>query len=110
MRDSQFVKVAKALADPTRLRMLQEIRVQQELTCSQVCERFDLSQPTISHHIKTLIEAGLLTCRKMGQFHVLAVDEQVLAGFAAELVGTPGAAAGTRRARKTGGKSEHAAR
>ncbi len=54
-----FVKIAKALADPTRHRMLQEIRAKGELTCSQVCECFHQSQPTISHHVKTLEAAGV---------------------------------------------------
>jgi DNA-binding transcriptional ArsR family regulator len=81
MKDTQFVKVAKALADPTRHRMLREVRAAGELTCKQVCERFSLSQPTISHHICTLADAGLLTVRKRGQFHVLSVDQEVLDGF-----------------------------
>lgn len=86
MRDTQFVKIAKALADATRHRMLMEIRDAGELNCSQVCEKFPLSQPTISHHIKTLAEAGVIKMRKEGQFHVISVDEQTLSAFAADIV------------------------
>jgi ArsR family transcriptional regulator, arsenate/arsenite/antimonite-responsive transcriptional repressor len=82
MRESQLVKIAKALADPTRLKMLGEIRVAGELTCSQVCERFTQRQPTISHHIRTLEAAGLITIRRAGQFHVLTVNAEALAEFA----------------------------
>ncbi|MBY0310741.1 MAG: metalloregulator ArsR/SmtB family transcription factor [Phycisphaerales bacterium] len=89
MRDTQFVKIAKALADATRHRMLMEIRDAGELNCSQVCERFPLSQPTISHHIKTLAEAGVIKMRKEGQFHVISVDEQTLSAFAADIVPAP---------------------
>jgi ArsR family transcriptional regulator len=85
MRDEPLVRIAKALADPTRLQMLREIRAAGELTCSGVCCRFKLSQPTISHHIKTLQEAGLITIRREGQYHVLSVDEKVLGEFAREL-------------------------
>lgn len=81
IKDSQFVKIAKALADPTRHRMMREVRAAGELTCKQVCERFALSQPTISHHICTLATAGLISVRKRGQFHVLSIDEKVLRGF-----------------------------
>jgi ArsR family transcriptional regulator len=88
MRESQIVKIAKALADPTRLKMLNVIRDAGELTCSQVCDKFTQRQPTISHHIKTLESAGLIKIRKSGQFHVLKVDEQVLDDFAAEVAGT----------------------
>lgn len=85
MRDAQFVKIAKALADATRHRMLAEIREAGELNCSQVCEKFPLSQPTISHHIKTLSEAGVIKVRKDGQFHVITVDEETLSAFAADI-------------------------
>jgi ArsR family transcriptional regulator, arsenate/arsenite/antimonite-responsive transcriptional repressor len=85
MREADFVKVAKALADPTRYRMLQELRRAAELTCSCMCSRFPLSQPTISHHIKTLEEAGLITVRREGQFHVLCVNEPLLRAFTADL-------------------------
>jgi ArsR family transcriptional regulator len=65
--------------------MLSEIREHGELNCSQICERFALSQPTISHHIKTLAEAGILRMRKEGQYHVLSVDESMLSQFAAHI-------------------------
>jgi len=97
MRDEAFVKVAKALADPTRLRMLREIRAAGELTCSGVCRCFDLAQPTISHHIRTLEEAGLIRIRKEGPYHVLRVDEAALGDFAREIAG-PAAAPRRKRA------------
>lgn len=79
-----MVKIAKALADPTRLRMLHELRAAGELTCSQVCEKFPQSQPTISHHIKTLQGSGLIEIRREGQFHVLSLNAELLAEFAQE--------------------------
>lgn len=66
--------------------MLREIREAGELTCSGVCERFQLSQPTISHHIKTLHAAGVIDVRKQGQFHVLSVNEAQMKAFAADLL------------------------
>jgi ArsR family transcriptional regulator len=87
MRDADFVKVAKALADPTRFRMLQEIRGKGSLNCSQICGCFPLSQPTISHHVKTLEAAGLITVRKEGQYHVLTACEARLAAFTGAIEG-----------------------
>ncbi len=87
MRDADFVKVAKALADPTRFRMLQEIRGKGSLNCSQICGCFPLSQPTISHHVKTLESAGLITVRKEGQYHVLTACEARLAAFTGAIEG-----------------------
>ena len=85
MRESSFVKIAKALADPTRHKMLREIRAAGTLTCSCICERFPLKQPTISHHVKTLEGAGLISIEKQGQFHRLTVNEDVVREFVAEL-------------------------
>ena len=85
MRHDRFVKIAKALADATRSRMVQEIRAAGELTCSCMCDRFPLSQPTISHHVKTLEAAGVIQVRREGQFHILSLDEKTIGEFAEAL-------------------------
>ena len=57
----------KALADPTRLRMLALLAEHAESLC--VCEitpLFELHQPTISHHLRLLREAGLADCERRG--------------------------------------------
>lgn len=82
MRDEPFVKIAKALADPTRRLILRELRAAGDLTCSCVCALSALSQPTISHHIGILDDAGLIRVRKRGQYHILTVNERALAQFA----------------------------
>jgi len=87
MQDTDFVKVAKALADPTRRHMISCLRDAGTLTCSDVCNKFPLSQPTISHHIKTLENAGIITIRKEGQFHILSLDQSRLEDFAAQVAG-----------------------
>ncbi len=96
MRDDQFVKIAKALADPARRRILRELRAGGELTCSCVCACVALSQPTVSHHIRTLVDAGIIDARRDGQFHRLSVNEGILREFAQD-VGAPA----PRRARPT---------
>ena len=57
----------KALADPTRLRLLDLLAQQPEPLC--VCDitpQFEQNQPTISHHLKLLREARLIDCEKRG--------------------------------------------
>lgn len=59
----------KALAHPVRLRMLECIRARGQEVC--VCDfedEFELTQPTLSHHLKVLREAGLVESRKMGSY------------------------------------------
>ena len=66
-RQERLVRVFKALADPTRLEILRLLAAQPGPTC--VCDlvgHFDLSQPTISHHLKVLREAGLLRHSRLG--------------------------------------------
>ena len=79
MDDTDFVRIAKALADPTRRRMIACLRELGDMNCSQLVENFPLSQPTISHHIKTLESAGVISIRRDGQFHILTLEEPRLA-------------------------------
>lgn len=95
----RFVKIAKALSEETRLEMLRAIASAEELTCSCLCERFPLSQPTISHHLKILQSAGLITVEKQGLFHRLRVNEEALKGFSMQV---PGVMRG-KRARASAG-------
>lgn len=68
----------KALADPTRLRVLSHVAAQ---GCESVCacdliDVLDISQPTISHHLKKLVEAGLLTREQRGRWaHYTVVSD-----------------------------------
>ena len=83
MSDQDIVRALKALADPTRFRMVQEIAAAGELSCGQLTERFDVSQPTISHHLKLLQDAGLLVQRTEGKHHFTSVDKKLVARIAA---------------------------
>ena len=68
----------KALGDTRRLQMAQEIAAAGELSCGQVAERFDLSQPTISHHLRILADAGVLTVREAGQHRFISVNRRLI--------------------------------
>ena len=76
--DRELVRALRALADPTRFRMVQTIAAAGELTCGQVQERFDVSQPTISHHLKILTDAGVVVMRAQGKHHLISVDHGLL--------------------------------
>ncbi|MDB5097785.1 MAG: regulatory protein ArsR [Cyanobacteria bacterium RYN_339] len=60
-------RVAKALADPQRCEILERLSAG-ELCCSDLEAVLPLSQATISHHLKELLEAGLVERRKKGSF------------------------------------------
>jgi DNA-binding transcriptional ArsR family regulator len=79
--DRGLIRALKALADPTRFRMVQEIAAAGELSCGQVAELFDVSQPTVSHHLNVLIEAGVLSVRVEGKHHYTSVNHPLVASL-----------------------------
>ena len=82
----QFTKVSKALADPQRFAILERIAGQGgELACKKLVEEFNVSQATISHHLKELNNAGLIECRREGQCAFLTARRSTLAAYQREL-------------------------
>ncbi|KFG05759.1 MULTISPECIES: ArsR/SmtB family transcription factor [Streptomyces] len=65
---ADLAKIFKALGDPVRLRLLSMIasRPGGEVCVCELTPAFDLSQPTISHHLKLLRQAGLIDCERRG--------------------------------------------
>jgi ArsR family transcriptional regulator len=78
--------VAKALGDPVRLQLVDVLRRHAGKVC--VCELvplFDLSQPTVSHHLKVLRNAGLVGSEREGLWAYYYVVPDALAEFSAWL-------------------------
>ncbi len=82
----QFDLVAKALADPRRMALLESIGSEREYSCQKLCVQFPVSKGTISHHMKELVRAGLITARREGQYRFYEVRREVLAAYTAELM------------------------
>ncbi|MCF1684414.1 metalloregulator ArsR/SmtB family transcription factor [Tetragenococcus halophilus] len=61
-------KIMKAIADPNRLQILDMISTGEKCACD-ILDDFQFTQPTLSHHMKVLIEAGIVTARKEGKWH-----------------------------------------
>jgi ArsR family transcriptional regulator len=68
MDRSQVEKIAKALADQTRLRIFEAISARRQMNCGQIVSLRGVTAATVSHHLKILQEAGLIECRREGQF------------------------------------------
>ncbi len=77
---ADVVPLLKALADPVRLRLLSLVASHRggEACACDLLEAFDLSQPTISHHLKVLHSAGLLEREKRGVWAYYRVASRVL--------------------------------
>jgi ArsR family transcriptional regulator len=68
MDPSRIEKISKALADQTRLRIFEAISGTQHMTCGEIVSLRGVTPATVSHHLRILSEAGLITCRRKGQF------------------------------------------
>ena len=78
----------KALADGTRLDIFRLIAAQTEPICvCDIVDRFEVSQPTISHHLKVLRDAGLVTATKRGIWAYYAADPRGVT-FLQDMVGS----------------------
>jgi len=79
----RLAEVAKALGDPIRLQLVDVLRKHAGKVC--VCELvplFEISQPTLSHHLKKLREAGVVDCERRGLWAYYYVRPDALAPLA----------------------------
>lgn len=79
-------RILKALADPARLQLLSRVASSDEAVCA--CDLNDavgLSQPTVSHHLSTLVKAGILAREKRGVWAYYTVVPGALAALASVL-------------------------
>jgi DNA-binding transcriptional ArsR family regulator len=67
----------KALNDPTRREIL-ELLKEKDLTAGEIADKFDISKPSISHHLDLLRQAGLVVSVKEGQFITYSINTTVL--------------------------------
>jgi len=80
MDRSQIEKISKALADATRLNIFEAISANKQMNCGEIVSMRGVTPATVSHHLKILSEAGLIACRREGQFvYSQAVPETIAA-------------------------------
>ena len=86
MKTKQLAKILKALSNETRLKLYLEIAKHEEsdfeepeCAISDVVKIFRLSPPTISHHLKELTNAELITTEKRGKYLVARINKDTLA-------------------------------
>lgn len=91
----QFERIAKALSDPRRFKVLQTIAdSRQECAYQRICRKVPVTKATISHHLKELVQAGLVESIREGQYVHTRIRPGVIEAYTAELL------------RRTGGQRE----
>ena len=68
MDRERIEQISKALGDQTRLRILEAINSREEMTCGEIVSLRDVTPATVSHHLRILLDAGLIETRREGQF------------------------------------------
>ena len=72
-------KISKALSDPTRVTILKEIKRNRDcLYCVDLNDTLDLAQPSISHHMKQLIDSELISQEKEGRNIKYSLNNRML--------------------------------
>ncbi|MGF7143230.1 ArsR family transcriptional regulator [Anaerotaenia torta] len=73
----EYTKVFKALSDPKRA-MIVDMLSCGELCACMILEKFEMSQSTLSHHMKLLCECGLVKGREQGKWTYYSLDEDII--------------------------------
>ncbi|MEU7001631.1 metalloregulator ArsR/SmtB family transcription factor [Nonomuraea sp. NPDC046570] len=76
------VEIFRALAHPVRLGIVRRLARESDICACDFTDEFDVSQPTVSAHLKVLREAGLVTTRREGTTICYSLVPQALVGVA----------------------------
>lgn len=82
---AEIEKISKALADQTRLRIFEALSASDQMNCGQLVSMRGVTAATVSHHLKILNEAGLIRCRREGQFVYSEAIPETIASYSRAL-------------------------
>lgn len=77
-KEEQFIEALGVLAEGVRYKILAKIASAGELTAKDILEQFDFTQPTLSHHMAVLTEAGLVNVERRGRFAYYSVNRDTI--------------------------------
>jgi ArsR family transcriptional regulator len=85
MDRTRIERISKALADETRLLIFEAISNCAEMNCGQIVSLRGVTPATVSHHLRILLDAGLIETRRQGQFVYSRVNRKALSEYTRSL-------------------------
>lgn len=85
LSEAEVMSINKALADPRRFELFRHIAQGESVTCSECRESIPISPATMSHHLKELESAGLITSSREGKFMRLDLRKKVWKSYLSHL-------------------------
>ena len=77
METRDMILICKALSDTNRLEIVQMLSDGEKCGC-KILDKFDITQPTLSHHMKILVDCGLVNDCKEGKLHHYSLNKKVI--------------------------------
>ena len=87
MNRQQIERISKALGDQTRLMIYEAISSGERVYCGELVSMRGVTPATVSHHLKILSDAGLIECRREGQFVYSEANPKTLVEYTKTLTG-----------------------
>lgn len=86
MDRTEIKKISKALADATRLKIFEAISAGNRMSCGEIVSLRGVTPATVSHHLRILTEARLITCHREGQFVYSRAVPKTIAAYTRALM------------------------
>lgn len=86
MNESDAALICRAMGDPNRLKIVQTLSDGEMCAC-RLLEKFEITQPTLSHHMKVLCQCGLVSARSEGKWNHYSLNCETLNEFKAFITG-----------------------
>ena len=85
MDRQKIERISRALADETRLRIFEAISAREHMNCGEIVSMRGVTPATVSHHLRILMEAGLIACQREGQFVYNRANPKAIEEYTQEL-------------------------
>ena len=82
MKNEELINAISVSAEPVRMKILRDLASNGEMKAKDLLEGFDITQPTLSHHMALLEENGLVTCRREGRCVYYAINVKAFEAIA----------------------------